>query len=146
MNKQDSFDVTVCNDTLEHIYDPRRAVLEMERVVKLGGYVCINLGPLWLSPFGSHFSEFYSPPWGHLFFSEKSVKNVLIKFGRFRESEFQRFKELNRITLREFNEILHNTQLKKLFLTLYAVPPFEPFLKTPLREFFTIQIIALLRK
>ena len=146
--KRNSFDSVISNDTFEHFYDYQRIVSEMERAVKPGGHLCINFGPLWRSPFGSHlgFGEFFSPPWGHLFFSPRSIKNVLMRFGKFREKEWEQFKHLNRITAREFEKTLNRTGLRILFLKLYAPAPFEPFLKTPLWEFFVTQIITLLEK
>lgn len=146
--KRNSFDNVISNDAFEHISDHQGTVSEMNRVVKLGGHICINFGPLWHSPFGSHlgFGEFFSPPWGHLFFSAGSIKDVLMRFGKFREKEWDQFKHLNRITAREFEKTLQRTGLRISFLKLYAPPPFEPFLKTPLWEFFVTQIVTLLEK
>jgi len=145
-----SFDIVTSNDALEHIYDCRGTVSEMERVVEIGGYVCINFGPLWHSPFGSHsyLKEFFSPPWAHLFFPEESIKDTLIKLGRIPKGERCEplFEHLNRITIREFEEILNSTKLRILFFRLYTGSPFEPLVKTPFREFLVTQVITLLKK
>jgi hypothetical protein len=139
----------VSHDAMEHLKCWRSAVLEMERVVKSGGHMCVNFGPLWLSPFGSHmdFGEFFSPPWGHLIFSEEAIKDVLISFGKVKENDRDKhlfMHHLNRITASEFREMLKDTKLNVLFLKLHTVFPFEPLLKTPFREFFTTQVIALI--
>lgn len=148
--KRNSFDIVMSNDTLEHVKDCSGTVFEMERVVNLGGHICINFGPLWRSPFGSHmeWGEFFSPPWVHLIFPEESIKNTLMLFGKIKEDEraVPLFKHLNRISAREFQRILESTKLKVLFFTLLTPPPFETFLRTPLREFFVTQIVTLLEK
>jgi len=149
--RRGSFDVVISNDALEHFRNWRGAVLEIERVVKSGGYMCMNFGPLWLSPFGSHmdFSENFSPPWAHLFFSEENIKEVLISLGKVSETGRDKplfMHHLNHITVNEFEGILKNTKLNVLFFKLCTVPPFEPLLKTPLREFLTTRVIALLKK
>jgi len=149
--RRNFFDIVVSHDALEHLKSWRGTVLEMERVLKTGGYMCINFGPLWLSPFGSHmdFGEFFSPPWAHLIFSEEAVKDVLISFGKVPETDRDKhlfMYHLNRITTSEFKEMLKNTKLNVLFLKLSTVSPFEPLLRTPFREFFTTQVVALLQR
>lgn len=149
--RRDFFDIVISNDALEHIKNWRKTILEMKRVVKSGGHVCINFGPLWLSPFGSHmsFREFFSPPWAHLIFSEETIKDVLILFGKVKEIERNKhlfMHHLNRITASEFKEMLRNTKFNVLFIKLRTFPPFEPLLKTPFREFFTTQIITILEE
>jgi len=149
--RRNSFDIVISNDALEHFKNWRNAVLEMERTVKSGGYVCINFGPLWLSPFGSHmdFSEFFSPPWAHLIFSEETIKDVLILFGKIREIDRDKhlfMHHLNHITVMEFKEMLKDTKLNILFFKLRTVPPFEALLKTPIREFFTTGVVAILER
>lgn len=149
--RRNFFDIVISNDALEHFKNWRNAVLEMERIVKSGGYVCINFWPLWFSPFGSHmdFGEFFSPPWAHLIFSEENIKDVLISFGKVKETERDKplfMHHLNRVTAREFKEMLKETKLNVLFFKLFTVPPFGPLLKTPFREFFTTQVIALLER
>lgn len=152
--KHNSFDSVISNDTFEHLYDPQGTVSEIKRVVKLGGHFCINFGPLWHSPFGSHLGfdaraperGFFSPPWGHLLFSAESIKDVLIRFGKFRKKEWEQFKHLNRITARDFEKTCREAGLRILFLKLRTIPPFEPLLRTPLRKFFITQIITILEK
>ena len=46
---EDSFDVVVTYQCLEHVPDPERALTEMARVCKPGGVVCV-VGPNLVSP------------------------------------------------------------------------------------------------
>lgn len=149
--KTESFEIVTSNDALEHFEHWCSAVLEMERVVQESGHVCINFGPLWLSPFGSHmdFDEDFSPPWGHLIFSEGTIKEVLIHFGKIKETERDKplfMNHLNRVTVKEFIQMLERTGLKILFIRLRTVPPFTLLLKTPFREYFTTGVVAVCQR
>jgi len=146
--KRNSFDLVISNDTFEHIRNYKETISEMERTVKLCGHICINFGPLWRSPFGAHlgFDEYFSPPWTHLFFSARSIKDILIRFGKFREREWEQFINLSRITVREFETILHKKGVRIVSLKLYTPPRFERLLKTPLWEFFVTQAVTILEK
>lgn len=146
-----SFDVVISNDSLEHISMWREAIFEMKRVMKSNGFLCINFGPLWCSPFGSHmdFGEFFSPPWGHLIFSEKTIKAVLISFGKIAQADRNKplfMHHLNRIKVKDFEEFLKIVKMKIILYRTRSVPPFEIFQHTPLREFFATQVITLLQK
>lgn len=62
-----SFDMAYSIATFEHLAKPYNALLEMLRVTKIGGYVYIQAGPLYYSPFGHHmFGYFQDYPWIHL--------------------------------------------------------------------------------
>lgn len=52
---QDSlFDMVFSYDALEHVNDPGRVLMEMIRVVKPGGLMYLEFGPLYYSAFGEH--------------------------------------------------------------------------------------------
>ena len=94
------------------------------------------------------FDEFFSPPWSHLFFSEDTIKDALIYFGKIKESErneplFMHY--LNRITVKEFRQMIKKMELKVLFVKLRSVPPFGLLLKTPFYEYFTNGVVAVLK-
>ena len=61
------FDTIFSLATFEHVHAPEKAVRELYRILKRGGYLCIQAGPLWFSPFGHHmFGYFDDIPWIHL--------------------------------------------------------------------------------
>lgn len=70
-----SFDIVYSIATFEHVARPYNALLEMLRVTKIGGYVYIQAGPLYYSPFGHHmFAYFQDYPWIHL---RKSTDEII---------------------------------------------------------------------
>jgi len=62
-----SFDLVYSIATFEHLANPYKALLEMLRTTKIGGYGYVQAGPLYHSPFGHHmFAYFQDYPWIHL--------------------------------------------------------------------------------
>lgn len=62
-----AFDVSYSIATLEHVGRPGRALAEMLRVTRRGGFLYAQAGPLYYSPFGHHmFGHFDDLPWIHL--------------------------------------------------------------------------------
>lgn len=59
---ENSFDVVVMNDFMEHIYDPERALEEAMRVLKPGGRIYVNFPPYY-HPTGAHLSDVIGIPW-----------------------------------------------------------------------------------
>jgi ubiquinone/menaquinone biosynthesis C-methylase UbiE len=123
--KRNSFDLVISNDVFEHIKNPKKSFIEMERVVKKGGHLCINFGPLWRSPFGGHLwlKEFFGAPWIHLFFPAEIIKNMLITFGKYTEKEYEQIRHLSRITVPEFEAMLKQKGFKILHFELITYPP-----------------------
>ena len=74
---ENSFDVCLSIATLEHVADPSKALAEMKRVVQPGGYIYVQAGPLYFSPFGHHMFGFFDDyPWIHL----RLTKEEIIKY------------------------------------------------------------------
>ena len=72
-----SFDLVFSNATLEHITHPANAIKEAVRVVKPGGYVHVNFGPLYLAPFGLHAYTLTGIPYCHVLFSRQDLARLL---------------------------------------------------------------------
>ena len=69
-----TFDVSLSIATMEHVMNPANAICEMIRVTKPGGYVYIQAGPLYYSPYGHHmFGYFDDFPWIHLRLSREEI-------------------------------------------------------------------------
>jgi ubiquinone/menaquinone biosynthesis C-methylase UbiE len=146
-----SFDLVISNDAFEHLKDWRNTLREIERILKDRGLACLSFGPLWLSPFGSHmdFGEFFSPPWSHLLFSEEDIKGVFFALGKIKDTDLNKplfMHHLNHITSQEFKQSIRSNEFSVRFFKLFTVPPFNPFLKTPFREFFTTRVAVVLQK
>jgi ubiquinone/menaquinone biosynthesis C-methylase UbiE len=52
--EDESFDFVFSYDAFEHVSSPDAVLKEAIRVVKKGGYIYFDFGPLYYSPFGEH--------------------------------------------------------------------------------------------
>ena len=75
------FDVVFSYNTFEHLQDPRTALEEMVRLLKPGGAVLLQFGPLFWSPWGLHAFETLFVPYPQVVFSEDAVKEALDVLG-----------------------------------------------------------------
>ncbi len=46
--RKSTFDIAVCFQVLEHIYEPEKAISEMKRIVKRGGFVILTTHGSWM--------------------------------------------------------------------------------------------------
>lgn len=67
-----SVDVILCFDVLEHILDYCEIIAEWRRVLRVGGRVFIWWVP-WLNPYGHHIESLVPLPWAHVVFSEQTL-------------------------------------------------------------------------
>jgi len=70
------FDLVFSFNAFEHIDDPAKAFSEAIRAVKPGGFIYLNFGPLWSSPFGAHGHEAIPIPYIQFLWSE----DLLLEF------------------------------------------------------------------
>jgi ubiquinone/menaquinone biosynthesis C-methylase UbiE len=70
-----SFDVILCFDVLEHILDYKSIFPEWLRVLRPGGKVMIWWVP-WFNPYGHHVESLVPIPWAHAIFSQKTLINT----------------------------------------------------------------------
>ena len=70
VSKDNLFDLVVSINCFEHIPSPDRALDEMIRCTKPGGYINIEFDPFWTADTGSHFAQLVPEPWAHLVYSE----------------------------------------------------------------------------
>ena len=74
-----TFDLVYSIATFEHLTNPYKALVEMLRTTKIGGYGYVQAGPLYHSPFGHHmFAYFQDYPWIHL----RKTKNEIVVFSK----------------------------------------------------------------
>lgn len=74
--EDNSFDITYSIATLEHVRDPGKVIAEMARVLKSGGILYCQAGPLWYGFQGYHKKPEYPllhQPWFHLLNSKEEA-------------------------------------------------------------------------
>jgi ubiquinone/menaquinone biosynthesis C-methylase UbiE len=104
--KPASIDIVFCINAFEHIPDPERALREIYRILKPGGYAFISFIPVFYSDVGSHMADFISEPWAHLKYSEPDYISKLraaVPGTEYWVQEYQ--KGLNRRTRKYFHNL-----------------------------------------
>ncbi len=120
----DSFDVIISKDVLEHVIGVQEILPELARKLVPGGQMLLGFGPLWHSMFGDHeLSKHLMPsrwrdrvriPWLHLIAGETrlvdSANRTRSKLGQSPLSNLYEY-GFNQVTYREFKHIIGNCGL-----------------------------------
>jgi SAM-dependent methyltransferase len=116
-----SVDVILCFDVMEHVMDYREAMQEWMRVLAPGGSVLIWWS-VWWHPYGHHLHTMIPLPWIHAFMSDASLLRVCARIydtphfqprlwhfdenGQRKANPYagkQQFDDLNKLTIRGFD-------------------------------------------
>jgi ubiquinone/menaquinone biosynthesis C-methylase UbiE len=119
----ESIDIILCFDVLEHIIDYQEIIAEWRRVLRADGRVFIWWVP-WLNPYGHHIESLVPLPWAHVFFSDRVLIDTCARIydmpefkprlwdldekGKKKPNKWQkldRLPDLNRLTIARFEEI-----------------------------------------
>ena len=73
-----SVDVVYTIDTMEHLSQPGKIMLDVFRVLRPGGVFLVHFNP-WLNPHGSHLDDIIPFPWAHVMFSWETLLNTAQK-------------------------------------------------------------------
>ena len=68
-----NYDLIVSWSALEHIPDPEKVFNECLRILKPGGYIFLQFGPLYYSPWGYHHYSILKCPYLHILFPETLI-------------------------------------------------------------------------
>jgi ubiquinone/menaquinone biosynthesis C-methylase UbiE len=125
-----SFDIIVSINVLEHIEDLYFALQECKRVLRPEGVMLFHFPPFF-SPWGAHLEGWINVPWLHLFFPDQvlieAARNIERKQQRNRNyiptaqvnwSTVNRLPELNRITVSQFLHLIKAVDLKILHMRM----------------------------
>ncbi len=141
------FDVIVSLSSFEHFNDPFEVLKECRRILRDGGRIFLT-SSVWSHPWGAHMNFFIKVPWVQFLFSEKTIMNVR---SLYRSDGARRFSEveggLNKVGVIRFKRYVQKLSLTVEYLRLRPVGGVTIATKVPiLNEFFTSQIISVLRK
>ena len=119
-----TFDVIVSSNTLEHIFGVEAALREMARIIKPEGVICLNFPP-YRSPWGAHLNNWIKFPWCQVLFSEEALVAAAnhiedrVRLNAWMPEAIQlnlrglqQIPHLNRLSLREFDQMLNRVPLK----------------------------------
>lgn len=163
-----TFDLIVSSNTIEHIFGVEAALHEIARVIKPDGLICLSF-PQYNSPWGAHLGNWIKIPWCQVFFSERSLVAAANRLEERQQLNawmpeaiqldlrgLQEIPHLNRISLREFDRLLQRVSMQTVKveykpigwrnyrrlgrLTAYLTR------SARLREYFTSQAVYILKK
>jgi SAM-dependent methyltransferase len=144
--EDESVDLVVSEDVVEHLEDPEAILREWWRVLVPGGRVMLSFGPLWYHPHGIHLWEIFPGPWTHLLFSEETcvrARNYLKNDGQ----NGSRWTELNKMTMSRFEKLVRGSPFRQVMLRTHAMLGLKPLTLLPgLRELFISQVDCILEK
>jgi SAM-dependent methyltransferase len=168
----DSFDLVLCYDVLEHVQDSEKTLAEVYRVLKPAG-LFLTVFPPYYHPTGAHLDGYASRmPYVNLFFPSRVLLHAIDELLEERGNGYRpqalrpgdRLYGLNGVTIRSFRRILNRSSFEVLrleFLPLlnkmlrhfdrwkmrYYAWVFYPLSRIPiLQELFTHRIVVVLRK
>jgi SAM-dependent methyltransferase len=158
-----TFDLVTANDSMEHFADPQAALLELSRVLRPGGSLCLYFTP-YRSPLGSHLYDHVKIPWCQVVLPRPLLYATLARAVRDEERarggadadaraaercrEIVRYFEndVNGITVRRFGAIVAATPALRPRRIHYEPPKFKflrPLLRVPpLREYLAGLVFA----
>lgn len=76
-----AFDLVYSFNTFEHLPNPDATLSELMRVCKQGGYVFLEFGPLYASPWGLHAYRMFRMPYPQYLFSADFISSKLKVMG-----------------------------------------------------------------
>ncbi len=143
---EESFDVVISQNAMEHYPDPVFILNEMKRLINKGGKILITFGPPWFAPYGSHMYYFCKVPWINVLFSEKTVMCVR---SLYRKDGAKRYEEvesgLNKMTIRKFEKILGESGLHVEYTKYTCIKGTNWLVKIPfVREFIINHVTYML--
>lgn len=126
---EEKFDLVTSFCAFEHFENPVKMFESMRKMVKPGGYLYIEFGPIWNSAYGHHCYDSIAFPYYHLLFSDKVI-DTYKRLHEIKDEQYYNkwsaydymymFLKCNEFVLKNF-EVLYN------FTDYYFVESF-PFL------------------
>ena len=139
----DTFDFIVSISVFEHVQNLDVALAEMYRVLRPGGFLFTEFGPIWSGVWGHHLWFYHGdnvrdwvntplPPYAHLMMAEDELRcwcdakyqdaSLVRKICDF----VYRSDEQNRLFFSDYDRLFAESDFRRLFMTGYADLPFSP--------------------
>jgi SAM-dependent methyltransferase len=103
-----SFDIVMSWSVFEHVSDPVAVLREIRRVLRPGGYMFLQIWPLFHSQRGSHLWKWYPNGWEHLEKSnselQTAISSQLSQTPELLDSTLVDLSTLNRLTLDQLQD------------------------------------------
>jgi SAM-dependent methyltransferase len=100
------FELCATYNSFEHFSDPERALSEMLRVLRPGGWLFAEFGPLYAGPWGLHAYRSLRMPYPQFLFSESFWRQKLHELGmRDLNRPMADLQPLNRWTIQQFRDL-----------------------------------------
>ena len=166
--EDDTFDLIIADNVFEHFDDNLKVLKECKRLLKEGGKLVVPSMPPIYSRNGTHLKNGIAVKWVNVFFSERTILNVLkkncekypilyeiypgIRGNPLTIRDVRRHKDLNYITNKKFkNQILESGLKIKDFQSKYiynilrlVLKPFPKF--SVIHDFFSVTTSAVIVK
>jgi ubiquinone/menaquinone biosynthesis C-methylase UbiE len=105
------FDFAFSLNAFEHIPNPSRALQEISRVLKPGGYIFLQFSPLYFSDVGHHLFVLTDTPWVHLLYERAEIKRMILDSGKIPNEVDNILDSLNGYRVQQYLEIFQNANL-----------------------------------
>ena len=134
-----TFDLIVSSSAFEHITGLERAMDEMHRILKPGGYLYSHFGPIWSTTYGHHLWTTFGdrtftywnvtlPPYCHLLMTQPEIENFLIEhhYGQEVARHIAQYvlysKEQNQLFFEDYARIFSQSKFEILLFKGYDYP------------------------
>ncbi|RJP80701.1 MAG: class I SAM-dependent methyltransferase [Desulfobacteraceae bacterium] len=75
--QENSFDLVFADNVFEHFSDPESTIKDIHRILKPGGRLLVPTYSSIYSKYGTHLKHGLKIPWANLFFSDRTIINVM---------------------------------------------------------------------
>jgi ubiquinone/menaquinone biosynthesis C-methylase UbiE len=128
-----TIDVALCIDVIEHVANPGRTITELFRVLRPGGILRLGFGPPWYHAHGKHLWKQLPGWWSHVIFPRGIVMEVL---GHPSETTWEDL-GMNRMSYSGFRRLMNRSDFEELQFYVRMRPLLRPIVAVPgIRELF----------
>lgn len=105
-----SYDLVMSWSVFEHVGQPQQVMSEVRRVLRPGGYMFLQIWPLYRSQRGSHLWSWFPEGWEHLTQSKEELRASFLTLSgttpELQEATLADFDSLNRLSLSELQRLI----------------------------------------